>query len=75
MDCSARRGKIGQLQGNGIFQEWSKGIFIYAFAKSDKENIRKGELRVFKQRAKDAFSMSDEHIKMRLKKATLIEVL
>lgn len=41
---------------------------------SDKENIDEGELNVFKVRAKDSFSLTDDQINARIKKRTLIEI-
>jgi len=48
---------------------------VYGFAKSDKGNIDQGDLRVFKEMAKDAFSLTDAQIDDQIKKGILIEVL
>jgi len=48
--------------------------FIYGFAKADKENITRNDLRVFKNRSKDAFSMTEAQINLQLKEGNFIEV-
>ena len=57
-----------------FFKSEERAFFIYSFAKSDKENIDQGELRAFKADAKVNFALTDEQIKDRLRKGTLIEV-
>jgi len=63
---------------NTWFTRFAKGertFFVYGFAKSDKENIDRGELRGLKIDAKTDLSLTDEQINDRLRKGTLIEVL
>ena len=68
-------GKSGGFRVIVFFRNEERTFFVYAFPKSDRDNIDQGELRAFKQRAKDAFSITDEQIRERLRKGTLIEVL
>ena len=68
-------GKSGGFRVVVFFRSEERVFFVYGFAKSDRDNINQSELRAFKQRAKDAFSMTDEHIMERLINRTLIEVL
>jgi len=68
-------GKSGGYRAIVFFRSEERTFFVYGFSKSDMGNIDQGELRGFRQRAKDAFSMTDEHIRERLRKRTLIEVL
>ena len=58
-----------------FFRSEERTFFVYGFAKSDKGNIDQGELRVFKNRAKDSFALTDEQIRDRIRRGTLIEVL
>ena len=67
-------GKAGGYRIIIFFKSGERTFFVYGFAKSENDNIDQGELRAFKQRAKDAFSMTEEHIKDRISKGTLIEV-
>ena len=68
-------GKSGGFRVVVFFRSEERAFFVYGFAKSDRDNISQGELRAFKQRAKDALLMTDEHIMERLRNRTLIEVL
>jgi len=68
-------GKSGGYRIVVFFKSKFRTFFIYGFAKSDKGNIDKGELRLFKKDAKDYFSLTDEEIENRKRKGTLIEVL
>jgi len=67
-------GKAGGYRIIVFFRSEERTYFVYGFAKSDKGNIGQGELRGFKHRAKDAFSLTDGQIKDRIKKGTLTEV-
>ena len=67
-------GKAGGYRIIVFFRSKERTYFVYGFAKSDKGNIGQGELRGFKHRAKDAFSLTDGQIKDRIKKGTLTEV-
>jgi hypothetical protein len=67
-------GKSGGYRVIVFFRSGERTFFSYAFAKSDMGNIDRGELRAFKERAKDAFSLTDKQIEDRIKQGTLIEV-
>jgi len=68
-------GKSGGYRVVVFFRSEERTFFVYGFAKSDKGNIDQGELRVFKNRAKDSFALTDEQIRDRIRRGTLIEVL
>ena len=68
-------GKSGGYRVIVFFRSEKRTFFVYGFPKSGRDNINESELRAFKQRAKDAFSMTDGHIMERLRNRTLIEVL
>ena len=67
-------GKSGGYRVVVFFRSEDRTFFVYGFAKSDRSNIDKGELRIFKDDAKDDFSLTDEQIRDRIRKGTLIEV-
>ena len=67
-------GKSGGYRVIVYFRSEERTFFIYGFAKSDRNNVDSGELRAFKVGAKINFSLTDEQIKDRLQKRTLIEV-
>ena len=67
-------GRTGGYRVIVFFKSEEKTIFVYGFAKSDRANIENDELQGFKRDAKTDLSLSDEQIKNRLSKGTLIEV-
>jgi hypothetical protein len=68
-------GKSGGYRIIVFFRSEERTFYQYGFAKSDRDNIEQGELRVFKKDAKVDLSLTDEQIRDRLKIGTLIEVL
>ena len=59
-------GKSGGYRVIVFFRSGERTFFTYAFAKSDRSNIDRGELRAFKERAKDAFSLTEKQIEDRM---------
>ena len=68
-------GKSGGYRVIVFFKSKERAFFVYAFAKSARDNIDQGELQEFKKKAKVNFLLTDEQIRDRLKGRTLIEVL
>ena len=68
-------GKSGGYRVIVFFKSEDKTFYVYGFAKSDKGNINRKELQGFKNRAKDSFALTDEQIRDRIGKGTLMEVL
>jgi hypothetical protein len=67
-------GKSGGYRVIVFFKSKKRTFFVYGFVKSARANIDQGELRAFKKRSKDAFSMTETQINDRLRNGTLIEV-
>ena len=67
-------GKSGGYRVIVFFRSEERTFFVYDFPKSDRDNIDQGELRAFKADAKVTLSLTDEQIKDRITKRTLIEV-
>ena len=68
-------GKSGGYRVIVFFKSEERTFFVYGFAKSDRGNIGRGELRGFKIDAKTDLSLTDEQVNDRLRKGTLIEIL
>ena len=68
-------GKSGGYRVIVFFKSEERTFFVYGFAKSDRANIDRGELQIFKDDAKDQLAMTDEQIKAWLRNKTLIEIL
>ena len=58
-----------------IFKSEFRTFFVYGFPKSELGNISEKELRVFKGKAKDNFSFTDEQMSHYLKNEIFIEIL
>jgi hypothetical protein len=68
-------GKHGGYRSIVIFKSEFRSFFIYGFQKSKKDNISDKELKVFKGKAKDNLSFTDEQISQLLKSKMFIEIL
>jgi len=68
-------GKHGGYRSIVIFKSEFRSFFIYGFPKSKKDNISDKELKVFKGKAKDNLSFTDEQISQLLKSKMFIEIL
>ena len=68
------KGKSGGLRVIVFFRSGSRTFFHYIFAKSDRANISRKELKWFKELAHDALSMTEDQINMRLQAGTLQEI-
>jgi len=70
----AGEGKSGGFRIIVFFRSEERTFFVYGFTKSDKGNINRNELRIFKNRSKDAFSMTEAQVNSQLRDGNLIEV-
>ena len=68
-------GKSGGYRIIVFFKSEERTFFVYGFAKSDRANIDRGELQVFKEDAKEQLTLADEQIEAWLINRTLIEIL
>jgi hypothetical protein len=68
-------GKSGGYRVIVFFRSEERTFFEYGFAKSDRDNINEGDLRVYKKKAKKVFSFTDEEIRDQLRRRIYIEVL
>ena len=68
-------GKSGGYRIIVFFRSEERTFFVYGFAKSDRDNISKRELKIYKKRAKEALSYTDDQMGDRLRKRVFIEVI
>jgi hypothetical protein len=68
-------GKSGGLRTIVFFKSAFRTFFIYGFAKSDRDNIDKKELRKFKEAAKKDFELTEDDVKILLSNGSLIEII
>lgn len=69
-----RQGKSGGYRTIIIFRQCDKSFFVYGFAKSDRDNIDKAELEVFRQAAIHLLALDDEQLAILLENGALTEV-
>ena len=69
-----RQGKSGGYRALIVFRRGDRAFFVYGFAKKDRDNIRRDELKVFKQAAKELLALSDEQIEKLITVGGLTEV-
>ena len=67
-------GKSGGYRVIVLFRSGERTFYVYGFAKSERANISEKELRNYKERAKDYFSLTVEQLENRVKHGKLIEL-
>jgi hypothetical protein len=68
------RGKSNGARTILCFKLGEKAIFMHAFAKNEQDNISPKEKEYLKELADDLLKLSDDQIKIALKKGELLEV-
>jgi hypothetical protein len=68
------QGRSGGYRSIIIFQKGERALFVYGFAKSDREDIEPDELVGFKKLAKEWFTFSDQKIAAMIKNQELTEI-
>ena len=67
-------GKSGGYRVIVLFRSKERTFYVYGFAKSDRANISKKELRHLKSAAKEYFSMTSNQLDVRVERGQLIEL-
>jgi len=72
----ARRGqgKSGGYRTIILFRRGSSAFFVYGFAKSDRDNVKRDELRAFRKLADQMLSLDDRALAAALRNGTLREI-
>lgn len=68
-------GKSGGYRAIILYKQGDKAIFVYGFAKNERDNIGRVEVREFKAYAKELFALSDDNLKTLINSGTLVPVL
>lgn len=69
------QGKSGGYRTIIIFKQGDKAFFVYGFAKSERENIDKDEIAVFKKSATVLLALSNEQINELIQNEGLTEII
>ncbi|MEX1204754.1 MAG: type II toxin-antitoxin system RelE/ParE family toxin [Dongiaceae bacterium] len=67
-------GKSGGFRSIVLFRRGSKAFFVYGFAKSDRDNIRRDELKAFRKLADEMLALDDKALQAAMKNETITEI-
>lgn len=72
----ARRGqgRSAGFRAIVLFRHHLMAVFVYGFAKSDRDNIRRDELKAFRMLAREMFSLTDDALARAIKNGTMEEI-
>ena len=68
------QGKSGGFRSVVLFRQGERAFFVYAFAKSDRNNIDQSELSTYKTAAAVYLNYTDDELALFLKQGTLMEI-
>ena len=69
------QGKSGGFRTIILFRRADKAFFVYGFAKSDRSNIKRDELKAFRKLAETLLSLDGAALASALKNGTITEIL
>jgi hypothetical protein len=68
------QGKSGGFRSIVLFRQGDKVFFVYGFAKSDQDNIRRDELKAFRKLADTMLGLDGEGLASAMKNGTISEI-
>ena len=68
------QGKSGAFRSILLFRRGSKAFFVYGFAKSDRDNIRRDELKAFRKLAGEMLTLDDKALAAAMRNGTIMEI-
>ena len=68
------QGKSGGFRSIVLFRRGEKMFFVYGFAKSDRDDIRKDELIAFRKLADEMFVLDNKALAAAMRNGTIMEV-
>lgn len=68
------RGKSGGFRSIVLFGRGATAFFVYGFAKSDRDNIRRDELTAFRTLADQMLTLGDDALKAAMRNGTITEI-
>ena len=68
------QGKSGGFRSIVLFRRGERAFFVYGFAKSDRDNIRRDELKAFRKLAGEMLAYDDKALEAALKNGTIMEI-
>ena len=68
------QGRSGGFRALVLFRRSERSFFVYGFAKSDRENLRRGELEALRNLADEMFALGESDLEAMLASGTISEV-
>ena len=68
------QGKSGGFRTIVLLRRGSKAFFVYGFAKSDRDNISRDELKAFRRLADEMLALDDAALTAAMRNGTIMEV-
>jgi len=68
------QGKSGGYRTIIVFRRGERAVFVYGFAKNERENIRADEEKEFKESARYILGLTDRQLEELVKRGDLVEV-
>jgi hypothetical protein len=69
-----RRGKSGGYRTITLFQQGERAVFMYGFAKSERDNIGNEEEKEFKEAAKHVLALTEKQLAALVREGDFVEV-
>lgn len=69
------QGKSGGFRSIILFRRAEKAFFVYGFAKNDRDNIGRDELKAFRKLADQVLELSNQAIVAAVKNGTITEII
>ena len=69
-----RQGKSGGFRSIVLFRRSEKAFFAYGFAKRERDNIRRDELKAFRKLADEMLAYDDKALAAAMKNGTIVEI-
>lgn len=68
------QGRSGGYRGILLYRRGERVFFVYGFAKSGRDNIRKDELKAFRKLADEMLALDDKALAASIKNGTITEI-
>lgn len=68
------QGKSGGFRSIVLFRRQAMAFFVYGFAKNDRDNIDRQELKAFRLLAVEMLALDDKALQMAIKNGTIMEI-
>ena len=68
------QGKSGGYRTIILFRQGERAVFMYGFAKSERDNIEDDEVKEFKEAAKHVLALTEKQLAALVRKGDFVEV-